>query len=190
VLSQPRAAVERAGGTSEADLLLLVGSVDWACGEVERCRRAGRLVPIVTACEGRRDSGLLLLDAGADDYVPLPFDAHELRARVHALLRRSYPSTSVAEVAVDPQTQLVRVRDIVVRLARKPFWIFVYLVELRDRWVSAAEIITKVCGTHHRNDTSLVRVHVHAIRGALGEMRSCIRGDASGRGYMFSLDTD
>jgi DNA-binding response OmpR family regulator len=186
-LSQGQAPAEHVNDPAGADLVLLVGPVAWACEEVQRYRHAGRCFPIVTATEGERENGLLLLDAGADDYVPLPLDTHELRARVHALLRRSYPGSWASEVAIDPRTQLVRVGDLVVRLARKPFCIFVYLVERRDRWVSAAEIITTVCGTHHRNDTSLVRVHVHAIRAALGERRSCIRGDASGRGYMFSL---
>jgi DNA-binding response OmpR family regulator len=171
-----------------ADLVLLVGPVAWACEEVQRYRSAGRHCPIVTVCDGGKGNALLLLSAGADDHLEVPFDTSELRARMHALLRRSYPRRALSEVSVDRQAQLVRVRHIEARLARKPLCIFLYLLERRDRWTSAAEIIAKVCGTHHRNDTSLVRVHIHAIRTALGEMRSCIRSDIGGRGYMFSLN--
>src|ERR1700752_1425010 len=57
-----------------------------------RLRRQGNRVPILllTARDaiGDRVEGL---DAGADDYLPKPYDLEELLARVRALLRRSKP---------------------------------------------------------------------------------------------------
>jgi two-component system alkaline phosphatase synthesis response regulator PhoP len=52
-------------------------------------RRAGNFVPIVmlTARDTRQDR-IQGLDAGADDYVPKPFDLDELLARVRGHLRR------------------------------------------------------------------------------------------------------
>jgi two-component system response regulator MprA len=55
-------------------------------------RRRGHVIPILmlTARDdvGDRVSGL---DAGADDYLPKPFELEELLARVRALLRRAAP---------------------------------------------------------------------------------------------------
>jgi len=63
-----------------------------------RLRREGNRVPILllTARDavGDRVEGL---DAGADDYLPKPYDLDELLARLRALLRRALP-TDLAEV--------------------------------------------------------------------------------------------
>ena len=57
-----------------------------------RLRREGNRIPILllTARDaiGDRVEGL---DAGADDYLPKPYDLEELLARLRALLRRSKP---------------------------------------------------------------------------------------------------
>src|SRR5437764_2740047 len=57
-----------------------------------RLRREGNRIPVLllTARDavGDRVEGL---DAGADDYLPKPYDLEELLARVRALLRRSKP---------------------------------------------------------------------------------------------------
>ncbi len=67
-------------------------------------RGEGNRVPILMltarAATGDRIAGL---DAGADDYLPKPFDLGELLARVRALLRRTHESsgTPAAELRLD-----------------------------------------------------------------------------------------
>src|SRR6185503_8936574 len=61
------------------------------CRELRRAKiRTPVLMLTAKAQEAEKVIGL---DMGADDYVTKPFSPRELRARVHALLRRSTPET-------------------------------------------------------------------------------------------------
>ena len=78
--------------TASPDAIVLdVGMPDVDGLEVcRRLRATGNRVPILMltardAVEDRIDG----LDAGADDYLPKPFDVGELKARLRALLRRN-----------------------------------------------------------------------------------------------------
>ncbi len=95
------------------DLVLLdLGLPDIDGLEVCRRIRAHVTSPIIvlSARHGEQEK-VALLDAGADDYVTKPFGPVELRARVHAHLRRSRRG------AAGPGP--IRVRDLTVDVARR-----------------------------------------------------------------------
>ena len=59
---------------------------------IEVCRRiraAGDTPVIVVSARGEVDDRILGLHSGADDYLVKPYDAGELVARIHAIVRRS-----------------------------------------------------------------------------------------------------
>src|ERR1700676_2810373 len=77
------------------------------------------------ASEDERVTGL---DLGADDYVAKPFHPREVVARVHALLRRSWPQQStprpsmvMGEVEINCWGRSVRVRGQSVALTPTEF---------------------------------------------------------------------
>jgi len=56
---------------------------------VRRLRRTGNTKPVlIITARNRADDASAGLDAGADDYVPKPFDLDELLARIRGALRR------------------------------------------------------------------------------------------------------
>lgn len=96
-------------GERQPDLVLLDVSMPMVDGlTVARVLRAeGNRVPILmlTARTETRDR-VAGLDAGADDYLPKPFDLDELLARVRALLRRSAYDTDPTDPATGEELVL------------------------------------------------------------------------------------
>lgn len=69
---------------------------------LEHARRAGWATPVlILTARGTVGDRVLGLNAGADDYLPKPFDLDELEARLRALARRS-SSAAVEPAASSP----------------------------------------------------------------------------------------
>ncbi len=78
---------------SQPDLVLLDLSLPGLDGleVLARARAAGLTTPVlVLTARGTVGDRILGLNAGADDYLPKPFDLDELEARVRALARRAH----------------------------------------------------------------------------------------------------
>jgi len=175
------------------DLILLDVMLPGLDGfELLRQVRRRSLVPIImlTARTARGDR-IAGLDAGADDYLPKPFEPDELIARMRAVLRRcGRPDTqrnSVIEVngvKMVPGTRQAWSRGTVLDLTTIEFDILELLVRSAGRVVSRSELVAAI---HQRPASPLERsldVHVSHLRkklDTLGELIHTIRGV----GYMF-----
>jgi DNA-binding response OmpR family regulator len=68
---------------------------------LRRIRKRSNTPVLMLTTRGAMRDRVQGLRSGADDYLPKPFQAEELGARVHSILRRSYPKARVVRLTVD-----------------------------------------------------------------------------------------
>ena len=128
-------------------------------------------VLLLTARDSTRDR-VRGLDAGADDYLPKPFDLAELLARLRALIRRSAGLGSseieVKGLQIDTRAHRVTREGSPIALTAREYSILEYLA------VHRGEVVTRTALYEHLFDESddslsnLVDVHIFSIRKKVG----------------------
>lgn len=142
---------------------------------VRRLRDKGDRTPvlILTARQAVADR-VEGLDAGADDYLPKPFELDELLARVRALLRRSdggsVATTSVVDdLTIDTAKRSVRRGNRIVDLTKTEFDILELLARNADIVLSRGQIYEDIWGYDFESSSKSLDVHVGYLRRKLEE---------------------
>ncbi len=141
---------------------------------VERMRSAGNYAPVLMlTAKGLPEDVVHGLEAGADDYLPKPFDLPVLLARVRGLIRRrdwargsseGPDSARIADVQVDfTRFELQRAGN-TVRLTLLEAMLLKLLVQKRGQVVSKAEILEKVWNLSPDTETRAVDNFVMRLR--------------------------
>jgi two-component system, OmpR family, response regulator MprA len=157
-------------------VLLDVGLPGMSGLEVCRAlRKSGNRVPILmlTARETVADR-IAGLDAGADDYLPKPFDLGELEARVRALMRRAGADGDpdvlrFAELQLDAGRHGARVGDTFVELTRTEYQLLELLMLNPRRVLPHSLIYDRVWGYDFGPASNGLRVYVGYLRRKLEE---------------------
>jgi two-component system response regulator MprA len=157
-------------------VLLDVGLPGMSGLEVCRAlRKSGNRVPILmlTARETIADR-IAGLDAGADDYLPKPFDLGELEARVRALMRRAGADGDpdvlrFAELELDAGRHGARVGDTFVELTRTEYQLLELLMLNPRRVLPHSLIYDRVWGYDFGPASNGLRVYVGYLRRKLEE---------------------
>jgi len=131
------------------------------------------------------------LRTGVDDHLAQPFSIDELKARVHALLRRAYPECglrrlSVGNIELDRDSHRVSRDGRKIHLTPKAFSLLEYFMASPGRVFTRAQLIEGIWGTTAEIDERTVDVHVQRLRKELarGRERNPIRTIRS-VGYAF-----
>lgn len=108
------------------------------------------------------------LDAGADDYLPKPFQTVELLARIRAMLRRKEHYTpdllSVGGVTLNRSTYEISNGDKVQTLSGKEFQVLEMLMQKSAMVIPTEQFMTHIWGWNTNVDTSVVWVHISNLR--------------------------
>jgi DNA-binding response OmpR family regulator len=113
---------------------------------------------------------VLGLKLGADDYLPKPFDATELVARIEAVLRRQKAapdgagSYTFGDVRIDLRRAEVRRGGQLVELSSLEFKLLRHFVEHKGELVTRRELLEHVWGYPGVLQTRTVDVHVASLR--------------------------
>jgi DNA-binding response OmpR family regulator len=164
-------------------------------------RDSGMETPIIMLTARGADLDVVIgLRQGADDYVPKPFDAGVLVARMEALLRRTKASPESGPGDGPPTQEILRFGEYAldkrrgelmrggeaVPLNAQEYRLLEFLAANPDRVIGREEILDLVWGYDSETTTRTIDVHVAKLRARLGESELprhilTIRG----RGYKF-----
>jgi DNA-binding response OmpR family regulator len=108
------------------------------------------------------------LNAGADDYLPKPFELAELVARVRALTRRSDENKStvlrVADLTLDTVTHRAQRGGAEIELTAREYRLLEFLMRFPGRLCGRMMILEKVWDYDFDPGTNLVDVYVRRLR--------------------------
>lgn len=159
--------------TESPDLILLdimLPKLDgWqVCREI---RKESDVPIIMITAKGETFDRILGLELGADDYVPKPFDAKEVVARVRAVLRRSIDQNikDVKEVVFDKlkinlTTYELFVDGTQIDTPPKELELIYHLASNPNRVYTRDQLLDEVWGFDYYGDSRTVDVHVKRLR--------------------------
>ncbi len=159
-------------GERKPDLVLLDLNMPGMSG-LETCRaireQSDVAIIVLTVRDGEKDK-VMVLDAGADDYITKPFGTAELMARIRAALRRlpvppEGPALLKLEgLTIDFGARQVVVRGQPVRLTPKEFDLLRFLASNANQVVSHRKLLQAVWGPEYGDEVEYLRVFVNQLR--------------------------
>ena len=137
-------------------------------------REQGNRVPILmlTALDAVADR-IKGLDAGADDYMPKPFDFGELLARLRALTRRHEPpgdsKLRVGDLVIDVAKRRARRGKRDIALSERELEFLVYLARRQGEVVSRDELMAHVWQDERDSYSNIIDVYASRLRKKIDE---------------------
>lgn len=157
---------------------------------LKRWRGEGIKTPIlILSARGTWTERVEGIDAGADDYLPKPFEMAELMSRLRAITRRNAGQvTSVITAGplhFDEKAGLAMLNGVKLNLTPLEFRLLHYLASNLDRVVSQAELADALYAHDHDKDANAVEAAVSRVRRKLGGK---VLQNKRGFGYFLAVE--
>lgn len=165
-----------AGGYDGIVLDIMMPGMDGL--EVLKALRAGccKTPVLLLTAKGDIEDRVSGLDAGADDYLPKPFAANELLARVRAMLRRKENyQTDVLEfegLTLDLSTFELRCGQSSVRLVSREFQMLQLLMQSPGTVISTEQFMERIWGWDSDVEVSIVWVYISNLRKKFDKLKA------------------
>jgi DNA-binding response OmpR family regulator len=161
-------------------------------GLLKQLRRRKAVPVIMLTARVQQQDRIQGLDAGADDYLPKPFDPDELLARIRAVLRRTEAkipaaadALSIGAIRLNPSTREAWSSGVLVDLTEMEFDLLELLIRSAGRVVSREEITAALFEREATPYDRFLDVHISHLRKKLENGRRLIR-TVRGVGYVFA----
>ena len=155
-------------------------------------RAEGNPVPVLLlTAKGEIDDRVAGLDAGADDYLPKPFAAKELLARIRAMTRRQ-PALRDTElrcgnIILSPAECTLTGPEGSLRLGNKEYQLLEMLLLNPGQVVSSERFMEKIWGYDSEAEINVVWVNLSSLRKKLSSVGANVQIRAN-RGLGYSLE--
>jgi two-component system KDP operon response regulator KdpE len=138
---------------------------------VHEVRKRNAVPIIVVSARHQETQKILLLDAGADDYLTKPFSVGELLARIRVSLRHRGTALAAAvtvheldDLRIDLASHVVKRKSEVLHLTPTEFKLLARLVRSAGRVVTHRQLLTDVWGPEFTEHTHYLRLYMAQLR--------------------------
>lgn len=153
------------------DLILLdIGLPDQSGSAILQTIRAAHTLPIIVlTVQDTQSDKVLLLEAGADDYITKPFGIPELLARIKVAFRHHYAQDTASvfqykTLTLQPLSRLVSIAGVPIKLTATEYDIFKSLVRHPGKLVTQQQLLREIWGKQSLTFTHYLRTYIGQLR--------------------------
>ena len=135
---------------------------------------------IILTALGELNDKLKGFSSGVDDYLTKPFEIEELKARVLAVLNRTYQNydsmrykeiLNVGDITLIPENYEVKILDKIAELTPTEFEILNLLVQKNGAVVSLNDLLKEIWGYMEGDNPDIIRVHIKHLRNKIDKIK-------------------